>query len=50
MNCDEVQLSKTRKRENVKRENCFRVINFILKFQKREFKIQKNIYFMKFMK
>ena len=41
--CDEVQLSKTRKRENVKRETCFRVFNFILKFQKREFKIQKII-------
>ena len=43
IDCDEVQLSKTRKRENVKRENCFRVFNFILKFQKREFKIQKII-------
>ena len=29
------------KRENAKRENDFRVFNFTLKFQKREFKIQK---------
>ena len=37
----EVHSSKTRKRENAKRENDFRVFNFTLKFQKREFKIQK---------
>ena len=43
----EVQHSKTRKRENAKRENGFRVFNFIFKFQKIEF---KNCYFMKFMK
>ena len=43
----EVQHSKTRKRENAKRENGFRVFNFIFKFQKIEF---KNCFFMKFMK
>jgi hypothetical protein len=36
----------SQKRENVKRENGFRVFNFISKFQKIEF---KNCYFMKFM-
>ena len=46
-NVHEGQPSKTRKRENAKRENGFRVFNFIFKFQKREF---KNCYFMKFMK
>ena len=37
----------SQKRENAKRENGFRVFNFIFKFQKIEF---KNCYFMKFMK